>query len=302
MADETPGTAPPALSPPAAAAPPAAPSTFAPPPAAPAPFDWKTAGLDEGGMAFVTERQFKGPGDLLTSYRQLDSAFGVPPERLIKLPAPRDAGDPKVWEPIYKQLGRPETPDKYVLPLPAGDKGEFANEVRPVLHKIGLSQSQATQLSEWWNDKVAATEKMQRAELETRQTTEVAQLKQVWGRDYDARAGLVDRAAETFGMTPAQLDGLKTALGPKAAMEFLYTIGSKIAVEDATVPGMGQQSGTFTMTPEIARAKIAEYKKNGFAHLFESKDPKQRMEAHAEWNKLHQIAAQDMPPPTRRVR
>jgi len=264
-------------------------------PAAPAAFDWKSAGLDDGSLAFITERQFKGPGELLKSYRQLDSAFGVPPERLIKLPAPRDAGDPKVWEPIFNQLGRPETPDKYVVPVPEGDTGEFANVMKPIFHKAGVSQSAVTQIATEFNTYLANQQKVAQLALEETHAKDVAALKQGWGSDYEDRAAVVDRAAESFGMTQQHLDALKGAMGPKAAMEFLYTIGSKIAVEDRTVPGMSGQSTTITgMTPAMARAKIEEYKGNGFAKLFDSKDPKQRMEAHAEWNKLHQIADQDV--------
>ena len=278
-----------------AAASPAPASTEASPaaPAAPAAFDWNSVGLDDGGKAFIAERQFTGPGDLLTSYRQLDSAFGVPPERLIKLPAARDAGDPKAWNDVYTKLGRPETPDKYVIPVPEGDKGEFANEIRPILHEIGLGQSQVTKLSQWWNGKIAENQESQQKATEAKNVADVSALKQTWGGEYDTKAGLVDKAAETFGMTQEQLNGLKASMGPKAAMEFIYNIGSRLGVEDTKVPGMsGQGSGFGRMTPEMAKAKINEYAKpgSGFAQLMESKDQKQRMEAHAEWNYLHQVA------------
>jgi len=257
----------------------------------PAAFDWNSAGLDEGGKAFIAERQFKGPGDLLTSYRNLETLTGVPPERLIKLPAPRDMGDPKAWEPIYKQLGRPETADKYVIPVPEGDKGEFAGVVKPWLHEAGLSQSQATKLATKWNEHVATQQKAQQTVIETRNLTDVQALKQGWGAEYEARAALVDRAAETFGMTQDHLDAMKSVMGPKAAMEFLYHIGSKIAVEDTTVPGIiGQQPG-FGLSPEAAQAKIQELRTDKtFAQLFNSPDPKQRMEARQEMTRLHKLA------------
>jgi hypothetical protein len=271
---------------------PAAPTTEPAPaaPTAPAAFDWNSAGLDDGGKAFVTEKQWKGPGDLLTSYRKLESAVGVPPERLIKLPAPRDLGDPKAWEPIYKQLGRPETADKYVIPLPEGDKGEFANAVKPWLHEAGLSQSQATKLATKWNEHLAGVQKSQQAALDARNVKDVSELKQAWADQYDVKAALVDRAAETFGMTQDHLDAFKVALGPKAAMEFLYNIGSKIAVEDTSVPGVGQQTG-FGMTPEAAQAKIKELRADHtFVQLFSSPDLKQRREARDEMDRLHKLA------------
>jgi len=84
---------------------------------------------------------------------------------------------------------------------------------------------------------------------------------------------------------------MKSVMGPKAAMEFLYHIGSKIAVEDTTVPGIiGQQPG-FGLSPEAAQAKIQELRTDKtFAQLFNSPDPKQRMEARQEMTRLHKLA------------
>ena len=283
----TPGT--PDLSLPSSTPPPASSET---PPAAPAPFDWSKAGLEQDHLNFVTERQWKNPGDLITSYRHAETAVGVPPERLIKLPAPRDAGDPKVWEPIWNKLGRPETAEKYVIPVPEGDKGEFASAMKPVLHKAGITQSQATILSTELNAMTVANQKAQQAELEAANLKDVTALKQAWGTEYDNRAKLVDRAAEQFGMTQDHLDAMKVVMGPKAAMEFLYNIGSKIAVEDRTVPGMGNQQTGFGLTPEAARAKIAEYKQkgSGMSKLLTSEDAKTRMEARAEMDRLYKLA------------
>lgn len=259
--------------------------------AAPAAFDWGKAGLTPEHLSLVTERGWKGPSDVMTSYRHLETATGVPPERLIKLPSAKDAGDPKAWDPIYAKLGRPETADKYVIPLPEGDKGEFANAVKPWMHEAGLSQSQATKLATKWNEHIAATTKAESAALETKNTTEISQLKQAWGGEFDTKAAVVDRAASSFGMTQAHLDGLKSALGPKAAMEFLYNIGAKIAVEDSTVPGMTAQVNNFGMSPEAAQGRLAQIKSDpSFAQLYNSKDPKQRMEARNEVSRLTKIA------------
>lgn len=257
---------------------------------APAAFDWKTSGLDDGGLALVTERGWKGPGDVLQSYRNLEKLTGVPPERMVKLPGPKD--DPKAWDEVYTKLGRPETADKYVIPVPEGDKGEFAGVAKDWFHKAGVTQSQATKLAEHWNGYMSEQQKAQQTQVEQRNATDIVQLKQAWGTDYDAKASLADRAAETFGMTETHLAALKQTMGPKAAMEFLHNIGSKVAVEDKAVPGMDGKSGAgFAMTPEMAQAKIAELKRDKTqAQLFNSPDPRQRQEARAEMDRLVKIA------------
>lgn len=263
----------------------------APASSAPTPYDWSKAGLAPEHLNLVTERGWKSPGDVMTSYRHLETATGVPPERLIKLPSAKDAADPKVWRDINLKLGMPESADKYVIPVPEGDKGEFANAVKPWLHEAGISQSAATKLATKWNEYTATQTKAQQTATEQRNLTEVTALKQGWGADYDKNAALVDKAAEQFGMTQAHLDAFKSAMGPKAAMEFLHNIGAKIATEDKSVPGMSGQQGSFAMTPEAAQAKITQLKGDrDFAKLFNSPDVKQRREARQEMDRLHMIA------------
>lgn len=279
---------------------PQAPISSDPPPAAPAApasFSWDTAGLDPAALATVQAKGWKGVPDAVTSYQHLEKAIGVPPERLVRLPAPTET-DPKAWDPVFKQLGRPETADKYVIPVPPGDKGEFATAVKPWMHEAGLSQSQATKLAEKWNGFITKSQADQATATEAKNLADVSALKQAWGGEYDKNEGLVNKAAETFGMTDAQLSGLKSSMGPKAAMEFLFNLGSKLGVEDTSVPGMGGQLNSFGgMSPESAQAEIEKLKRDpDFAQLFNSKDTKSRMEARTQMDRLQKLAYPGMSP------
>jgi len=281
MADEATTTAPA----PAATTTTTAPA--APPAVSTTGFDWKSVGVDDAGVNLVNERQWKGPSDLLKSYTNLEKLTGVPADRLIKLPKDND---PAAWNEVYTKLGRPETADKYVIPVPEGQDATFAATAKGWFHEAGIPQVAATKLAEKWNGFIAETQTKQAEAQAQRDTIQVKELQTAWGAKYDDNAKVVDRAAETFGMTQEQLTVLKSVLGPKAAMEFLYNIGSKVAVEDRAAHGM-QQKGEFTLTPDAAKAKIAELKSSrSFAQLFQSTDPKQRMEAQAEMTRLHQIA------------
>lgn len=272
---------------PAATTPSSAPTVPSPTGSAGAGFDWKSGGVDDIGLNLVAERQWKNPGDLLTSYVNLEKVRGVPLERLVTLPKDND---PKAWNDVYTKLGRPETADKYVIPVPEGDKGEFAGVAKTWFHESGLSQAQATKLAEHWNKFQTEQATAQTAKVEQEHQISVNDLKKAWGADYDANASVVDRAAETFGMTQDQLSALKQVMGPKGAMTFLHNIGSKIAVEDASVPGLGGK-GSFGMSPDAAKAAIEAKKRDPlYAQLFNSSDPKQRMEVRQEMDRLHQLA------------
>jgi len=255
------------------------------------PFDWAKAGLDPEGLALVSERQFKAPSDVVQSYRNLEKLVGVPPDRIIKLPGEKDPSDS--WNAVYDRLGRPKAATDYKIPVPEGDSGEFAKALAPIFHEAGLTQAQVQKLAEKHNALIADQTKQQTTAAEAKHTAEMTALKQEWGPNYDKNNNTIDKAAEQFGMTKEHILGLKQAMGPKAAMQFLLNIGSKIAVEGAFHAG-DQTAGFNAMTPEMAQAKIkANTSDRAFAERFNSKDPVVRSKAREEMRTLHQVGYPD---------
>lgn len=253
-------------------------------------FDWSKQGLDNDSMALVNDRQWKGIPDVLSSYRNLEKLSGVPPDRIIKLPG---ANDPvESWGAVYDRLGRPKSAADYKIPLPEGDSGEFAKVIAPIFHAAGLSQGQVQQIAEKHNAFIAEQTKQATEAAKTAHAAEMTQLQTEWGADYQKNNDVVDRAAESFGMTKDHILALKQAMGPSAAMKFLYNIGSKIAVEGSFVAGdKGGGSGFDAMNSQMAIAKIeANRTDRTFVEKFNSKDPVVRGQARAEMERLHQIA------------
>lgn len=256
---------------------------------APAGFDWTTAGLDPADMPMVTERQWKSPKDVLTSYKNLEKLTGVPPELMVKLPKDND---PAAWNEVYTKLGRPADATGYKLPVPEGDKGEFAKTASTWFHEAGLSQSSANKLAEKWNAYQTEQAKGSAAATTAQQVKETEELKGEWGGQFAANCAIVDKAAMAFGISEAHLQALKVSMGPKAAMKFLHNLGSRVAVEGKFVSGDRTDSHAFAgMTPDLAMAKIAELKHDkSFIQLWNSKDPKARMDARQQIATLNQIA------------
>jgi hypothetical protein len=259
-------------------------------PAPAAAFDWKTGGFDDLDMPLITERQWKGPKDVLTSYKNLEKLTGVPPEQMVKLPKDND---PAAWNEVYTKLGRPAKAEEYKIPLPEGDKGEFAKTAATWFHEAGLSQNAVTKVSEKWNAFIADTVKAQAAAAAATLASDNVALKAKWGDQFDKNCTIVDKAATVFGMGADTLKALKTAMGPKAAMEFLHNLGTRIAVEDTNfVTGDRTPDSAFAgMTPEMAAAKINQLKSDkSFVQQWNSRDPKQRMDARAQIATLNKIA------------
>ena len=277
---------------PAATTTPAAGTTTTTPAATTTPvaFSWDSAGLDAESMAVVNDRQWKGVPDVVTSYRNLEKLVGVPPERIIKLPGDKDPSDS--WNAVYDRLGRPKAATDYKIPLPEGDKGDFAKAMAPIFHEAGLSQAQVQKLAEKTNAHVAEQMKAQTTASNEKIAADLTALKADWGNKYDENAAVVDNAAKAFGMTADHLTALKAAMGPRAAMKFLHNIGSKLGVEAAFVDGgKGNPPGFEAMTPEIAKGKIEQLKSDkAFTAQFISQDPKVRGDARQKMDALHKIA------------
>ena len=257
--------------------------------AAPASFDWGTLTLDADVKALVTDRQWKTPNDLAKSYQNLEKLTGVPPEQIIKLPK---GDDPVAWNDVWTRLGRPAKAEDYKIPLPEGDKGEFAKEAAKWFHDAGLTQAGATKLATKWNEHQAAQQKAYTEGIAARDVKEVGELKAEWATDYDKHAAIVDKAAETFGMTLEQLGALKQVMGPKAAMNFMRNIGSKLGIEDPNFVKGDGPTGFNNMSPQQAQEEMTRLRKDKlFAQEFNSPDPRVKSEARAKMNRLAIIAA-----------
>ena len=257
-------------------------------------FDWKGAGVGEADIPLVTDRGWKNPGDVLTSYRNLEKLTGVPPEQIVKLP--KTAEDKEGWRAVHTKMGCPEKPDGYALPRRATDKdGNFEKLVGPWLHEVGISKSQAHGIVTKWNEYLDGRIKADEEAHEAATKQEMTALKgpEAWGDKFDANSAIVDRAAEAFGMTAEHLAGLKKTMGYGATMRLLFNIGSKVAVEGSEfIEGGGGKPGFGGMSPESARAEIARLRVDKtFTGMFNSTtDLRGRQEAREKMRKLEAMA------------
>lgn len=170
------------------------------------------------------------------------------------LTMPGKDATPEQWSAFYNQIGRPETPDGYELPLPEGDDGAFAKQMAPMLHKHGLTADQAKGLAGDWNSMVAGMQAEQvKAEQAAAQaqhvknTAEAAELKTEWGEKHTENMEFARRAMTQF--LPKDKAGdvvaaIESKLGYKGTIAFLHGIGKGLGESDA--PGLGQNNSGAT--------------------------------------------------------
>lgn len=177
------------------------------------------------------------------------------------LTMPGKDATPEEWSAFYAQIGRPETPEGYELPVPEGDSGEFAKQMAPILHKHGVSAEQAKGLAADWNAMVAAqVAEMDAADaahavaMNSKNTAEAAALKNEWGQAHDANMHFAKLAVQQF--MPADKAGdviaaIESKLGYKATIQFLHGIGKGLGEHDAAGMGANNSAPAKTLAERL---------------------------------------------------
>lgn len=253
-------------------------------------FDWSGHGLDADTSSYVTAKGWKGPGDVVASYRGIEKLMGVPADQVIKLPQGTDI-TPEQWNTnVYDRLGRPKEVAEYKPHewVPQGGDAKFAEAAAGWFHEQGLNPRQAKALATKWNEYSAGMQKTVNDGRATKDAAEVAALKSEWGNNFDGNSQLVDKAAEQFGMNPAQIGALKEAMGPAAAMKFLHNIGAKMGTSDSFVRSDASNPSFYGgMSPDQAKQEIATLKADkGFMQKYTHGDA----DAKKRFTELHQRA------------
>ena len=148
---------------------------------------------------------------------------------------------PEEWAAFYGAMGRPETPEAYELPLPDGDDGAFANTMKPLLHKHGLSAEQAKGLAADWNELTAGMAAEQAkaeaaAELaqHSKNTEEAAELANEWGKSNTqnmefAKRGIAQFVPGDAAQKTEVIAAVERVLGYKETIKFFHGIGKGLS-------------------------------------------------------------------------
>jgi hypothetical protein len=214
---------------------------------------WTGALPDPDARAFAEMKGWRGPADMLTSYRALEKMLGSE-----KLPLPRDEQDRDGYERVYKALGRPDSPDGYGIVQDGSADPAFASEAARWFHEAGLSTKQGQALAERFNEHVARAEQMQAQAQATRSIREIDDMRSVWGDRFDANVEMGRRAANRFGLTSGEINAMEHAVGTKRMLALMQKIGQGFG-EHSFVAG-DDRAGGFRMTPQAARARISALK------------------------------------------
>lgn len=272
----------------AAPAPAAAPDGTTPS-AAPAEAWYSGMGFDQDTIGWMENRgltkmdQAEALKNSLNGFRNAEKFLGVPKDQLLRLPN-FDTAEQTELDQFYNKLGRPADAKGYELPIPEGAPTEYADYMKDVFHKAGITAKQAKILAEANNDfgsKIGQTTEQQKLEMNK---TQQESLRKEWGDAYEAQMGTARYAFQELGIDSKQVDALQDAMGFDGVMKFFANLGSKFG-EGRYVSGGSNPNGP--MTPAQAQSQIKQLQGD---LEFGRKLTAGNAEAKAMWDRLHRFA------------
>jgi len=194
--------------------------------------------------------------------------------------------DPKQKEDMFKQLGRPDSPEGYDALIPE-EVTSFVNQdqlsaYRQLAHKIGLSKEQAKELLQY---DINRTMEQVESQVEGARTT----LKEAWGDAFDQRLELSrDTLAQFEGKFPEAVAAIRN--GPAGNNPVVLMMAAELgkAYKEAGII-VGNRTVSYGLTPNEARARIQEVMSNSGHPYHKDSDPK-HWAAVEEVEKLYQAA------------
>ncbi len=209
---------------------------------------------DAEATAYVTNKGWSTPADVIKSYQGAEKLIGKNPDSLLVMPR---ADDPAGLRAVLGKLGLPETADKYEFAKPPeGLSADASYEAfaRGTFHKIGLLPGQVKDLTAAHNEYVAGVVKQQAKDYEVKVTTEKASLLKEWGGGHERMMAAAKSAAGALGFTGEMIDAMESAVGYAGTYKFFAALGQKMG-EDGFVIG-GDKSSKFGTSLTPAEAKV----------------------------------------------
>ena len=135
-------------------------------------------------------------GDVLKSYGEAQKYMGAS----IRVPDKPD--DAEGWNKVWSKLGRPDSPDKYEVKLPAIPGFEWSpdnlNEMKAVAHANGVTGKALNAFIDWYGSSLGKKLAAANATDQAKVAGTTSKLKGEWGVNYDPNLELAKRACRHY--------------------------------------------------------------------------------------------------------
>lgn len=222
---------------------------------------------------WVANKGYADPQAALYGHWNTEKLVGAPADQIIRMPKPDDKAG---WDGVWNKLGRPEKPEGYELPLPAGDDGSFGKVAAGWFHSAGVPKGAAQSIAKAWNEHIGGLVEQQRQQAEQKATAELNTLKSEWGNEFTKNEEFARRGLRAYGKQAGLDDNdlltLEYAIGTSKMLRMFKSLGEATKEGDFHGRENGGDPGFGGMTPAAARAKLDEARQKRVKNEMTEKD------------------------------
>ena len=224
-----------------------------------------TSLLEENGLGELTNTvaKYKSPEGLLKGAANLISFAGKKVEGVV---VPNEGSTEQEIAEYRQAIGVPESPTAYDLKAPENmaegmgwDEG-LAGEWQNVFHDVGLSQEQATKISQAYSDITNNQFEQANQTLQLQSESEMeqqrAEMQKQWGDKYDTNLQNAVNMAATMGFDLESQQDMAAMRNPKVLNMILE---KHTALQEGTMPRGGQPNTGTESFRDQANALYSKY-------------------------------------------
>jgi len=252
------------------------------------PTSW-LSGVDESIREDPSLADIKDITGLAKSYIHAQKMVGAD-----KIVLPTETAEPEEWDNFYNRLGRPEKYEITTPKLPEGIEQDepMGEALNALMHKAGLTNAQAQALHDGYWEQVTNQFNEHSKEQELQLADWDKEIRQDFGKAYDERIDMAQRAVREFGGEELKKFLENTGQGNNPLLIKMFAkIGEKMSEAN---PELGQGENQFLMTPDQARQEIARLQRDGnFMKQYHDKESDGHPEAIEKMQRLFNFAYPD---------
>jgi len=150
---------------------------------------------------------FKTVGDLASDYLATKTkATELEQKAANSIPKLKDDASDAERSQFFDALGRPKQPSEYEFEGEDKNAPEWSNQWKQEFHSLGLTKTQAKQLSQKWNGAIAKMVETHNTNMKNEFIAAETKLKSEWGDKFDTNVELAKRVYQKLNLSEFDKD------------------------------------------------------------------------------------------------
>ena len=215
------------------------------------------AGLPDTLKSNDAFTKFKTVGDFATDYLAVSTKASELEQRVgNSIPKLKDDASDVERTQFYEALGRPKQSSEYEFEGEDKNAPEWSSKWKQEFHSLGLTKTQAKELSGKWNSSVQGMVEAHNAKIKGEMETATSALKSEWGDKFDTNVELAKRLYQKHIGKEFDGDFVEgTGTTRLSTIKLLVKLAA-LTGEDRSPQGQGQGTGVRTAGNPFPNSKM----------------------------------------------